>query len=188
MLTTFRQRFRTLGRDENRLGRISLEFAYDSRASTITVFIGQARNLALPYDNIEGGKDATKTFLHVRVQVLPHRQTQPIVTSLFSVAPPKPNEYRRVSKLHCGSASPQFNEVSLWHDTFAVFRADRFPTFPSLFTCLLIAAVPAPYLGNLLFRRLISSSKSWSPRVWASFAFTLQSSPRCPSRLMVSSE
>jgi hypothetical protein len=108
-----KQRFRTLGRDENRLGRLAIEFDYKKEQSILTVFIGQAKGLAIPIDSNALTGIAPSTYVHARVQVRPHRNTTSVVSSLFGLSPPKPNEFRKVTRIHRETQNPQFDEVRL---------------------------------------------------------------------------
>jgi hypothetical protein len=106
-----KQRFRTLGRDENRLGRLSVEFFYKKSASRLTVFVGKARNLSLPLETGQLTGIAQGTFLQARIQILPSKNTPQVVASLFSMTPPKQNEFRMLTRMHCETLHPEFDEV-----------------------------------------------------------------------------
>ena len=89
----------------------AVDFDYDQRRSVLSVNLGHASGLVFPPDNITSMGVARNLFIHARVQLLPSTNTTRINTSLFSLNPPKPSVYRRMSQLHRETACPVFREV-----------------------------------------------------------------------------
>ena len=92
-----------------------MDFEYDQRRSVLSVNLGHASGLVFPPDNITSMGVARNLFIHARVQLLPSTNTSRINTSLFSLNPPKPSVYRRLSQLHRETACPVFREVCFSH-------------------------------------------------------------------------
>ena len=105
------KKFRTLGRNENRIGRVKVEFEFDRRTSILTVHLLQASGLVFPTDNLTSMGVTRNLFLHARVQILPTGNASKIGASLFGMEPPKQSPYRRLSQIHRETACPIFREV-----------------------------------------------------------------------------
>jgi hypothetical protein len=106
-------RFKTVGKESNLLGRLALDFSMDIASKSLIVHLNSARDLRDRFAGPDGSMPNPDFSSFVRVQVHKKKESERVVSSLFSTSnttsAPTRNTWR--STLHNATLFPVFDEV-----------------------------------------------------------------------------